>query len=120
MNQEQRQIVDCLREENRVLSAQILTRRLRLDDNQRRRLLGDTESEVVGPKAGGGCGAGCTLFLQPPSARRAPSIRAREYLYFDEPKLPAEFGCGGHSGLGLPPISLVLMTGVLAALRLVI
>ena len=36
MNQEQRQIVDYLREENRVLRAQILTRRLRLDDNQRR------------------------------------------------------------------------------------
>lgn len=38
MNQEQRQIVDYLREENRVLRAQILTRRLRLDDNQQRRL----------------------------------------------------------------------------------
>ena len=38
MNQEQQQIVDYLREENRVLRAQILTRRLRLDDNQRRRL----------------------------------------------------------------------------------
>lgn len=38
MNQEQQQIVDYLREENRVLRAQILKRRLRLDDNQRRRL----------------------------------------------------------------------------------
>jgi hypothetical protein len=114
----QQQIVDYLREENRVLRAQILTRRLRLGDNQRR-LLGDTESGVGGSKADGGCGAGCTLFLQPPSARRAPSIRAREYLHFNEPK-PAEFGCGGHSGLGLLPIPLVLMTGVFEALRLVI
>jgi hypothetical protein len=38
MNQEQQQIVDYLREENRVLGAQTLTRRLRLDDNERRRL----------------------------------------------------------------------------------
>jgi putative transposase len=35
-NREQQQIVDYLREENRVLRAQILPRRLRLDDNQRR------------------------------------------------------------------------------------
>ena len=46
----QQQIVDYLREENRVLRAQILTRRLRLDDNQRRRLLGDTESGVADPE----------------------------------------------------------------------
>jgi hypothetical protein len=39
MNQEQQQVVEYLREENRVLRAQILTCRLRLDDNQRRRLL---------------------------------------------------------------------------------
>jgi len=37
MNQEQQQVVDYLREENRVLPAQILSR-LRLDDNQRCRL----------------------------------------------------------------------------------
>jgi hypothetical protein len=36
MNQEQQLIIDYLREENRVLRAH-LTRRLRLDDNQRRR-----------------------------------------------------------------------------------
>ena len=46
MNQEQQQIVDYLREENRV-RAQILTRRLRLDDNQRRRL-------AVRPRPSGG------------------------------------------------------------------
>jgi hypothetical protein len=38
MNQEQRQVIDYLREENRVLRAQIGDRRLRFDDDQRRRL----------------------------------------------------------------------------------
>jgi len=38
MNHEQQQIIDYLREENRVLRAQIGGQRLRLDDDQRRRL----------------------------------------------------------------------------------
>jgi len=38
MNQEQLQIIEYLREENRVLRAQIDDRRLRFDDDQRRRL----------------------------------------------------------------------------------
>ena len=38
MNHEQQKIIDYLREENRVLRAQVGTRRLRFDDNQRRRL----------------------------------------------------------------------------------
>jgi putative transposase len=38
MNHEQQQIIDYLREENRVLRAQIGDRRLRFDDDQRRRL----------------------------------------------------------------------------------
>ena len=38
MNHEQQQIIDCLREENRVLRAQIGDRRLRFDDDQRGRL----------------------------------------------------------------------------------
>lgn len=38
MNHEQQKIIDYLREENRVLRAQIGTRRLRFDDDQRRRL----------------------------------------------------------------------------------
>jgi len=38
MNQEQQQIIEYLREENRVLRAQIGDRRLRFDDDQRRRL----------------------------------------------------------------------------------
>ena len=38
MNQEQQQIIDYLREENRVLRAQVGSRRLRFDDDQRRRL----------------------------------------------------------------------------------
>ena len=38
MNQEQQQIIDYLREENRVLRAQFGRRRLRFDDDQRRRL----------------------------------------------------------------------------------
>ena len=38
MNHEQRQILDYLREENRILQAQLGTRRLRFDDEQRRRL----------------------------------------------------------------------------------
>jgi putative transposase len=38
MNHEQQKIIDYLREENRVLRAQIGTRRLRFDDGQRRRL----------------------------------------------------------------------------------
>ncbi len=38
MNHEQQQVIEYLREENRVLRAQIGTRRLRFDDDQRRRL----------------------------------------------------------------------------------
>jgi hypothetical protein len=38
MNHEQQQIIDYLREEKRVLRAQIGDRRLRFDDDQRRRL----------------------------------------------------------------------------------
>jgi 3-hydroxyisobutyrate dehydrogenase-like beta-hydroxyacid dehydrogenase len=38
MNHEQQQIIDYLREENRVLRAQIGARQLRFDDDQRRRL----------------------------------------------------------------------------------
>ena len=38
MNHEQQKIIDYLREENRLLRAQIGTRRLRFDDGQRRRL----------------------------------------------------------------------------------
>jgi hypothetical protein len=38
MNQRQLQIIDCLREENRVLREQLGARRLRLNDDQRRRL----------------------------------------------------------------------------------
>jgi len=38
MNHEQQQIIDYLREENRVLRAQIGDRRLRFDDDQRGRL----------------------------------------------------------------------------------
>jgi hypothetical protein len=38
MNQRQLQVIDYLREENRVLREQLGGRRLRLDDNQRRRL----------------------------------------------------------------------------------
>jgi transposase InsO family protein len=38
MNHEQQQVIEYLREENRILRAQIGTRRLRFDDDQRRRL----------------------------------------------------------------------------------
>ena len=38
MNQRQLQVIDYLREENRVLREQLGGRRLRLSDNQRRRL----------------------------------------------------------------------------------
>ena len=38
MNHQQQQIFDYLREENRILYAQLGTRRLRFDDEQRRRL----------------------------------------------------------------------------------
>src|ERR1019366_755992 len=38
MNQRQLQVIDYLREENRVLREQLGGRRLRLDDSQRRRL----------------------------------------------------------------------------------
>src|SRR5215468_3961429 len=38
MNHEQQRILDYLREENRILHAQLGTRRLRFDDEQRRRL----------------------------------------------------------------------------------
>ena len=38
MNQRQRQMIEYLREENRVLREQLGDRRLRLNDDQRRRL----------------------------------------------------------------------------------
>ena len=38
MNHEQQQILDYLREENRILHAQLGARRLRFDDEHRRRL----------------------------------------------------------------------------------
>jgi hypothetical protein len=38
MNQRQLQVIDYLREENRVLREQLCDRRLRLNDHQRRRL----------------------------------------------------------------------------------
>ena len=40
MNQRQLQVIDYLREENRVLREQLDGRRLRLNDDQRRRLAG--------------------------------------------------------------------------------
>jgi len=39
MNQQQQQVIDYLREENRVLRELLGTRPLRFDDNQRRRLI---------------------------------------------------------------------------------
>jgi len=48
MNQRQLQVIDYLREENRVLREQLGGRRLRLDDNQRRRL--PTKAKGLGLK----------------------------------------------------------------------
>jgi hypothetical protein len=48
MNQRQLQVIDNLREENRVLREQLGSRRLRLNDDQRRRLAG--KAKVVGRK----------------------------------------------------------------------
>ena len=46
MNQRQLQVIDYLREENRVLREQLAGRRLRLDDDQRRRLA--VEAKALG------------------------------------------------------------------------
>ena len=48
MNQRQLQVIDYLREENRVLREQLGGRRLRLNDNQRRRLA--TKAKGLGRK----------------------------------------------------------------------
>ena len=48
MNQRQLHVIDYLREENRVLGEQLGGRRLRLDDNQRRRLA--TKAKGLGRK----------------------------------------------------------------------
>jgi uncharacterized protein YqfA (UPF0365 family) len=48
MNQRQLQVIDYLREENRVLREQLGDRRLRLDDHQRRRLA--VKAKVLGRK----------------------------------------------------------------------
>jgi hypothetical protein len=40
MNQQQQDAIDYLREENRILREQLGSRRLRLNDHQRRRLAG--------------------------------------------------------------------------------
>jgi hypothetical protein len=49
MNQGQLQVIDYLREGNRVLREQLGDRRLRLNDHQRRRLA--AKSKVLGRKA---------------------------------------------------------------------
>ena len=49
MNQRQLQVIDYLREENRVLREQLGDRRLRLNDHQRRRLA--AKAKVLGRKA---------------------------------------------------------------------
>jgi putative transposase len=48
MNQRQLQVIDYLREENRVLREQLGDRRLRLNDHQRRRLA--AKAKVLGQK----------------------------------------------------------------------
>src|SRR5450759_4087183 len=48
MNQRQQQVIDYLREENRVLREQLDGRRLRFNDNQRRRLA--TKAKGLGRK----------------------------------------------------------------------
>jgi hypothetical protein len=48
MNQRQLQVIDYLREENRVLREQLGDRRLRLDDSQRRRLA--VKAKVLGQR----------------------------------------------------------------------
>ena len=48
MNQRQLQVIDYLREENRVLREQLGDRRLRLNDHQRRRLA--AKAKVLGRK----------------------------------------------------------------------
>src|ERR1700720_2464832 len=48
MNQRQLQIIDYLREENRVLREQLSGRRVRLNDNQRRRLA--ARAKGLGPR----------------------------------------------------------------------
>ena len=47
MNQRQLLVIDYLREENRVLREQLDGRRLRLDDNQRRRLAVKTAIAIL-------------------------------------------------------------------------
>src|ERR1700674_2479342 len=54
MNQRQLQIIDFLREENRVLGERLGGRRQRLNDDQRRRLA--VEAKRVGPETSGGVG----------------------------------------------------------------
>ena len=49
MNQRQLLVIDYLREENRILREQLDGRRLRLDDNQRRRLA--VKAKALGRKA---------------------------------------------------------------------
>jgi len=46
MNQQQLQLIDYLREENRVLREQLGQRRLRFNDDQRRRLAARAKGEV--------------------------------------------------------------------------
>ena len=52
MNQRQLQVIDYLREENRVLREQLGGRRLRLNDNQRRRLAAKAKGlgRKIGPR----------------------------------------------------------------------
>ena len=67
LNQEQQKILEYLQEENRVLKAQ-LGQRLRLSDEQRRRLA--AKGKELGPetpRGSGNSGHLCLLFIHPPA-----------------------------------------------------
>jgi len=67
LEQEQSDIIRFLREENRVLKAQLHGRRLRLNDDERRRLA------VIGQRLGRGILARVATIVTPETIRRSPA-----------------------------------------------
>ena len=89
LEREQRDVIAFLREENRVLKAQLHGRRLRLDDNQRRRLA------VIGQRLGRPILADIATIVTPETILRwHRELIAREWTYTTarpgRPRLHAE------------------------------
>src|SRR5215472_6956032 len=93
MNQQQLQWIDYLREENRVLREQLGQRRLRFNDDQRRRLAGKGFGKQAAPRGGYDCHA------RDPAGLASSADRAEIRWQWQTGMGPAE-KIGGDRGSG--------------------